>query len=139
MLSHSNKAYAFGTSTNDTEEMANSTQVFLLTTLHGKKHRINLCSKPVCNMKSEYLQSVIIECIERSISSYFYIAPIILDGASIHSKLMRSMLTLEKGKPKTPITKMVFSTFFIRNNNTCFIICCIMCIIKCMRNNLLKK
>ena len=139
MLSHTNEAYALRTSTNNAEEMTNSIQVFVLTTLHGKKHRINLCSKPVCNMKSEYLQSVLIECLEKSANSDFNIVPIILDGASINCKLMRSMLTLEKGNPKTPIPKMVFSTFFIRNNNKYFIMCCVMHIIKCMRNNLVKK
>ena len=53
MLLHKNKA--LGMSTNNAEELANSIQVFLLTALHGKKHRINLCSKPLCNMKSECL------------------------------------------------------------------------------------
>ena len=55
MMSFTNKAYTFGSSVNNNEEMANSMQVFLLTTLHGKKHRINLCSKPMHNMKSKYL------------------------------------------------------------------------------------
>ena len=55
MLLFTNKARTFGISVNNAEEIANPIQVFLLTTLHGKKYRINLCSKPMFNMKSEYL------------------------------------------------------------------------------------
>ena len=42
MLSYTNKACTFRILANNAEEMANSIQVFLLTTLHSKKHRINL-------------------------------------------------------------------------------------------------
>lgn len=99
MLLYTNKACALGMSTNNPEEMVNSIQEFLLIVLHGKKHRISLCSKPVCNMKIEYLQSVLIECLEKSANLDFNIVPIIADGASINCKLMRSLLTLEKGNP----------------------------------------
>ena len=119
-MSFTNKAYAFGRSENNDEEMANSMQVFLLITLHGKKHRINLCSKHVCNVKSEFLQLILNECLDKSANSDFEIVPIILDSASIDCKLMRSLLTLEKVNPKTPMPKMVYSTFFVRNNKKTF-------------------
>ena len=56
VMSFTNKAYTLGASENNDEEITNSMQVFLLTTLHGKNigliFVLNLCATwkaNVCN------------------------------------------------------------------------------------------
>ena len=133
------KVHFLGNAQNNAEKLANSMQVFLLTTLHGKKHRINLCSKPAHNMKSQYLQNALKECLDKTSNSNFEVASITLDRASTNCKLAREFLELLNDKANKPIPEMKFSTYFMRNNSKIFIFFCIIHIIKCMRNNLTKK
>ena len=66
--------------------------VFLITSLTGKKTSINLCSKPVCNLKHEHLHQILGSCLEKADRSGFEILLITMDGASANVKVSRMLL-----------------------------------------------
>ena len=73
------------------------------------------------NMKSEYMQNILNECVDKAYNSVFDIASITLDRALINSKLAREYLDLLNDKGDKPIPEQKFRTYFMRNGNKIFI------------------
>ena len=136
------KTCAFGPSHNDPEHLAKNMQVFLLSTLTGEKTSINLCSKAVCNMKAEWLKPLLLSCLDKASAAGFVIVPIIVDGGSTNSKLVRMLLAeklRQESKKGTPLPEIVLETFFFYNNRKYYVLFCIVHIVKCVRNALFRK
>ena len=89
----------FGPSHNDLVNLAKSMQVFLLSTLTSEKISINLCSKPVCNVKAEWLKDALLSFFDEVSSNDIKILPIIIDRGLTNNKLLR-MLLKEKNNSK---------------------------------------
>lgn len=84
-----NKNCVFGPSSDDPKQLAKLVLVFLLSTLTGKKISINLGSKQVHNLKTEFLKSCLMRCLDKAIECGYKILPIILDGALTNAKVLR--------------------------------------------------
>ena len=82
----------FGPARNDAKELASSMQVFLLSTLTGKKCCVNLSSTPVHKMQSEHLKNKLFECLDKAKSSDYTVVPIIIDGAATNCKVLKDVL-----------------------------------------------
>ena len=76
-------------------------------------------------MKSQCLQNILNECLDKASNSNFEVASITLDGASTNCKLARDFLELLNDKAKKPIPEMKFSTYFMKNNSNIFMFFCI--------------
>ena len=98
-----------------------------------KKMSINLCSKPVCNLKHEYLHQILGSCLEKADRTGFEILPIIMDGASVNVKVARMLLDelSEKVHGKsTPIPELKLKSNFTRNRKVHFVLFCMVYLIK---------
>ena len=123
-------------------DLATHIQNFLLTALNGEKFSISLCSKPVCNQNETYLRDTLLKCLDKASACDAEVPVLIVDGGSINSKMIRMLLETEirklhnKGKK---IAEMNFDTSFVHNGKQHFCLFCIMHIIKCIRNALVRK
>ena len=88
-LFHS-KNCVFRPSHDDSRKIAKSVLVLLLPTLTGKTFSINLASKPVHNLKTDYLKDVFLNSLEKSIECGYKIFLIVLDGASTSVKFVKT-------------------------------------------------
>ena len=101
---------------------------------------INLCSKPVCNMKAEWLRQVLFPSLEKGSECDFKIRAIILDGATTNTKLVRSILTtINADQTKVPLPELKLNTNFIHKGNKHFVLFCLVHILKCVRNALFRN
>ena len=89
-------------------------------------------------MKSQCLQNILKECLDKVIHSNFEVAFVMLDGASINCKLAREFLELLNDKANKPIPEMKFSTYFMKNNSNIFHFFHDSHD-KCRRNNVIKR
>ena len=106
----------FGPSHNSPNELANSMLVFLLTTLTGKKIAINLCSKPVHNLKHECLHQILLSSLDKAARCGFEMLPITMDGASTNVKVARMLLkelSVKVAGKATPTVQLKLKTSFI--------------------------
>ena len=83
----------FGPSHDNPNELANSMLVFLLATLTGKKIAINLCSKPVHNLKHECLHQILLSSLDKATQCGFETLPITMDSGppGLHTGICRTM------------------------------------------------
>ena len=122
-----------GPSTNDPEKLANSMLVFLMSKLTGSKKSINLCTKPVHNLKAECLHNMLTHCLNKANECNYEIIPIIMDGASVNVKVAKKLLrplNAEMEGNKVCVAEIKLCTSFIHNGKTYFILFCIVHIIK---------
>ena len=106
------------------------------------KKSINVASKPVHEIKTDYLTEKLLECLNKSDHCGCEVVPIILDGAPVNSKLARDLLQSvnpndDAKNMKVPELKL--KPYFVHNGKKRFILFCLVHIIKCMRNSLCKK
>lgn len=140
--SFSNKSHHFGAADNDVEELAAAMQCYLMTTSTGKKISINLASKPVHKMKTDYLTKKLLEHLNKSDHCGCQAVPIILDGAPVNSKLARDLLQSACPNNDTKnmkVPELKLKPYFVRNRKKRFILFCLVHIIKSIRNSLCKK
>ena len=88
----SRKINVFGSAGNITDELATSMQVFLMSSLTGKKVNINLCSKYVTKMNSNYLKDFLFLVSTKANSCGHDIILRIMESTSMSSKLLRNFL-----------------------------------------------
>ena len=94
-----------GPSTNDPENLEKSMLIFSLTTLTGEKRSINLCTKPVHNLKGDYLHKILIKNLVKVKEYGFDVAPVIFDEAVTNVKLAKKLLKLKnESKNNTSIS-----------------------------------
>ena len=65
--------------------------LLLLTTLEGQKLPINFCSKPVHNLKGDYLHKILIWYLVKAKECGFDMVPIIFDRASENAKVAKKI------------------------------------------------
>lgn len=130
-----------GPSHNDCKKIANSMLMFLITTLTGAERSINLCSKPVCNLNSEYLHRTLISCLSKAKECGYEVLPIIFDGASTNMKVVKELLKQvnEKNEEPSSIAELKLKINFQYENRSYYVMLCIVHIIKNIRNALVKK
>ena len=74
--------------------------LFLLTTLTGENISINLCNKPVQNLKADYLHKILIKFLVKAKEYGFDVVPIIFDGEATNAKVAKKLLKLKKESKK---------------------------------------
>ena len=90
-------------------------------------------------MKSEYVQNILNESLDKAHNPDLDIASKTLDRASMNSKSAREFLELLKNKHVRPIPEQKFKSCFMIDGNKTFIFFYFIHIIKFMQNNLLKN
>ena len=85
------KIYVFDLSHNENNSLANSMLVFLMPTLIDKKLLLNLCSKPINNLKHEHLLNRLIEFLEKAAKYNFEIILITTDCYSMNTKVAKNI------------------------------------------------
>ena len=55
---------------------------------------MNLCTKPVHNLKGDHLHQILISCLEKAKECGFDVVPIIFDGASTKIRVANELLKL---------------------------------------------
>ena len=71
---------------------------------NNNKKEINPCSKPVFNLKTEYLHKILLSCLKKLKDYNFQIMPIIMDGASMNVKVTRILLKELSSKTEGKLT-----------------------------------
>ena len=121
-----NKSSIVGQSFNDAKTLADWMLVFLLSTLHGKRTKLNFCSKLVINMNSDYQKRVLMEYLEKSNETNFEIVAIISDRTWTNCKMMRELLELTSSSilnnpSQMSKSEMIFSPSFTYQNKKIFL------------------
>ena len=102
---------------------------------------INLCSKPVCNAKSEHMHKILLSSLDKANEAGYTIMPTMFDGASTNVKTVKKKLK-EIGSKNldhcNPIPELKLETHFLHNGNKYFISFCIVHIVKNIRNVLFR-
>ena len=102
---------------------------------------INLCSKPVCNAKSEHTHETILSCLDKANEAGYTIIPTMFDGTSTNVKTVKKLLkeigSINLDHCKT-IPELKLETYFIHNGSKYFVLFCIVHIIKNIRNALFR-
>ena len=93
-------------------------------------------------MKAEWLKPLLLSCLDKASSTGFVIVPIILNGGSTNSKLVR-MFIAEKYRREsnkvTPVPEIILESYFAHNDRKYHVLFCIVHIVKCVRNALFRK
>lgn len=108
-----------------------------MSNLTGKKLSMNLCNKPVKNLKNSCLCDTMPECLDKASECNFDIVPIIMDYHATNVKVMKKLLYLTNpmtNEMPTLVARMKFETSFTCNNNEHFIIFCVPHMLKSFRN-----
>ena len=137
----SNECNLFRLSHDKCNKLASSVQVFLISALNRKKTCLNLNSIPVHNMEAECLEERFLECLDKACQSDFEITLIIIHGAAKNIEIIKKLLrcTNDNNNTKTPSARMKFESFFTHKGEKYFILFCLVHMIKCVWNNLLRK
>ena len=61
-----------------------------MSTLIGKKISVNLCSKPVKNLKNEHLYDRMLECSDKASEYGFEIVPIVMDCHATNVEVLKN-------------------------------------------------
>ena len=88
-----------------------------MSTLTGKKLSINLCSKPVTNLKKKHLHDRFLEYLDKASECGFDIFPIVMDCHATNVKVMKKLLKLENPttNEKLNLVALLFETNFLHN------------------------
>ena len=91
-MTFSHKINFFSSAENIIYELDTPMQVFLMSSLTGKKVNINLCSKSVTKMNSNYLKDFLFLVSTKANSCGHDIILRIMESTSMSSKLLRNFL-----------------------------------------------
>ena len=131
-----------GPSHNDARNLANSILVFSMSKLTESKKCINLYTKPVSNLKAEYLCEMLLYYLDKDTEYNYEIIPIIMVRASVNTKMAKNLLyqlNIETEGNKVCIGEIKLCTSFICHEKIYFVLFYIIYIIKNIRNTLIRK
>ena len=116
---------------------ATSMLVFLCSHVTNYSQPLNALSIPVTALESSFLKTQLENCLTKINNTEYSITPIVIDGLGVNAKVARSLLAPMNDERYIALRR--HSTSFIFENKACFILFCVVHILKCIRNNLLRK